>query len=171
MSLVCSETDELIPYWLNKGLAKKHRSDVERADIVIVPFENFRGIQFAFHQNTPHLFQYIKSGANGFEVEICADDEEYLEVALHGQAIRIGTIIATYVAIPIVVNLLSSYIYDEMKAKPKDTVEVSLIVQDHECKAFKFDFNGNAEEFNKLSDAAGELARKCMSKKSAHHQQ
>ena len=150
-------------YWLQLGLASGHMEEVSSADALIVPEKDFRqGVPYVFHQDTTTLYQYLKRNVSGqFSIEVCADDHEFIEISLHSASFRISTIVVTFAVAPLLVNLLSSYLYDYMKAKPTDNVEASLVIEDHECRAFKFNFKGEAKDFNLLADKVGELARNC----------
>jgi hypothetical protein len=157
------EVTEGKSYWLQLGLARGHMAEVRSADALIVPEKDFRqGVPYVFHQDTTTLYQYLKKSVNGqFLIEVCADDHEFVEISLHSASFRISTIVVTFAVAPLLVNLLSSYLYDYMKAKPTDSVEASLVIEDHECRAFKFNFKGEAKDFNLLADKVGELARNC----------
>jgi hypothetical protein len=169
-TITTAESNELIPYWTSKGLGKDNAAAIASADILLVPMERFRNeVEFVFHQGTPRLFNFLKEGAVAYNVEICVDDDQYLELALHGAAHRLGTIIVTYVAAPLLVGLLTNYVYDELRAKPQDTVEASIVVEDHDCRGFSFHFDGNASDFHLLADAVGELSKKCMDHQEHSH--
>lgn len=161
--ITVTPTEEGKGYWLHQGLAKDHFAQIESADVLIVPEKDFcQGVPFVFHQDTAALFKYLRTNLeDSTSVEVCASDEEYMEIALHSATHRFSTIITTYVAAPLIVGLLTNYLYDNLKAKPTDNVEVALVVEDHECKAFKFEFTGKAEDFGLLADKVGELARNC----------
>jgi hypothetical protein len=161
--IAVSEVTEGKAYWLQLGLATGHMAEVSSADALIVPEKDFRqGVPYVFHQDTTTLYQYLKKHLSSeFAIEVCADDHEFVEISLHSASFRISKIVASVAVAPLLVNLLSSYLYDYMKAKPTDNVEASLVIEDHECRAFKFDFKGEAKDFNLLADKVGELARNC----------
>lgn len=161
--IAVSEVTEGKAYWLQLGLARGHMAEVSAADALIVPEKNFRqGVPYVFHQDTTTLYHYLKKNLNSrFSIEVCADDHEFVEISLHSASFRISKIVTSAAVAPLLVNLLSSYLYDYMRAKPTDNVEVSLVIEDHECRAFKFDFKGEAKDFNLLANKVGELARNC----------
>lgn len=165
--ITVSETVESKQYWLKQGLGKGHEAALAAADGLIVPEKDFRdGVAFVFHQDTTTLCKFLSTRlAGSMSIEICANDDEYLEISLHSASFRLSGIIVSYVLAPMLVNLLSNYIYDELKAKPTDSVEVTLIVEDHECRNFKFAFKGEAKHFGVLADKVGELERKCAATK------
>lgn len=157
-------------FWLAQGLGKGLEQKLQTADVLIVPEKDFRpGFPFLFHQDTGHLYQYLSSHLGGkLSVEICATDEEYREIALHAAAFRLSTLVVQYGIAPLVVGLLTNYLYDELKAKPTDTVEATVVVEDQQCKSFKFQFKGEAKEFGSLADKVGQMARDCEAKSRKH---
>ena len=160
-----SETAESKDFWIAQGLAEGHESALQAADVLIVPIRVFReGVPFAFHQDTPALFKYLTAELSDLNVEICSGETDYVEVSLHSKSFRFSGIVVTYVVAPLLISLLSSYLYDQLKAQPKDSVEVSLIIENHECKTFKFAFKGEAKDFHLLADQVGQMARDCEAK-------
>ncbi|MBD8625950.1 hypothetical protein IFT64_03265 [Oxalobacteraceae sp. CFBP 8753] len=156
-------------FWLGQGLAHNNLAEVSSADLLIVPLKDFReGIPFAFHQDTASLARFLaKKMAGQAKVEVLADDEEYLELALHGASFRFCTIFVSVALAPLLINLLSSYIYDELKAKPSDTIEMSVVIEDHQCRSMHIGFKGDAKDFNSVVDKVSELSHECMTAKPA----
>lgn len=161
--ITVSETSESKSYWLQQGLGRGLEDLLAAADALIVPEKDFRdGIKFVFHQDATTLFKYLSTQlADDLRVEILSNDDEYIEISLHSSSFRLGTIVVNYVAAPLLIGLLTNYLYDQMKAKPNDSVEASLVVEDHECRSFKFSYRGEAKDFGLLADKVGELAKKC----------
>lgn len=161
--ITISETTESKEYWLHQGLGQGFEALLSAADALIVPEKEFReGVAFVFHQDTTTLYRYLSTQlAGSLSIEICSNDDEYLEISLHSASFRLSKIVVNYVAAPLLVGMLTNYLYDEMKAKPTDNVEVTLIVEDHECHSFKFSFKGEAKDFELLADQVGELTKKC----------
>jgi hypothetical protein len=158
------QTNETRKYWVAQGLGTQHLDQLVAADALIVPEKDFReGVPFVFHQDTTILYKYLAEQLQGqIDIEICVSDDEYVEISLHSATFRISKIVMSYVAAPLIVGLLTNYLYDVLKAKPTDTVEVSLVVENHQCRGFRFDFKGEARDFHLLSDKVNELARDCI---------
>ena len=170
-SVAIEPTEEARSYWLAVGLGKGLEEQLRNADILLVPEKGrHEGVPYFFHQDTSALLQFLQEGLGGHAlVELCATDGEYVEVALHSAVHRIGTIVVSYAVAPLLVGLLTNYIYDSLKAKPADVVEASLVVEDHECKAFKFTYKGEAKDFQALADKVGQLSRDCQAKATKQH--
>jgi len=128
-----------------------------------VPLKNFReGVPFAFHQDTAALYRYLAGRLKDHAtIEVVADDDEYVEVSLHGASHRLSTIVVNYVLAPVVINLLSSYLYDELKTMPHDNVELTIVIEDHECRAMKLGFKGEAKDLALIADKVGQMSRDC----------
>lgn len=167
--LVIELTDETRQAWLGIDLGSGHHAEIAAAEILIVPEKDFRdGVKYVFFQDTIKLLNFLQAELNGqLKVEICANDEEYLEIALHSATFRISKIFANVVVAPLIVGLLTTYIYDELKAKPSDAVELSIVIEDQDCKSFEFKYKGEAKDLNQLSDKIGEMARNCQGKSEA----
>lgn len=161
--LTVTETTESRQFWLEQNFVKDLEQKLVAADVLIVPLHEFRpNVKYIFHQDTPALYEYLRSKlAAQMVVEICVNDEEYLEIALHSNFLRLSQIVVSYAVAPVVFGLLTNYIYDELKAKPMDTVELSLTVEDEQCKAFNFTFKGEAKNLTLMADKVGQMARDC----------
>jgi hypothetical protein len=162
-ALTVTETTESRKFWLDQNIVRGFETQLTAADVLIVPLIDFRpGVKYVFHQDTPALYEYLRSAlADQMVVEICANDEEYLEIALHSNFLRLSRTVVSYAVAPVVIGLLTNYIYDELKAKPGDTVELSLTIEDEQCKAFNFSFNGEAKDLTLIADKVGQMARDC----------
>lgn len=158
-------TEQGRAFWLGQGLAHENFEKVSSADVLIVPLKDFRSeLPFAFHSNTAMFARFLARNLAGqAKIEVLADDDEYIEISLHSKEIRISTIIVTAVVVPLLVNLLSSYIYDELKAKPNDSVEMSLVIEDQNCRSLHIGFHGNAKEFPLFADKVTQISRECVS--------
>ncbi|WP_377701303.1 hypothetical protein [Pseudoduganella sp. UC29_71] len=161
VEISASEQDR--PFWLSQGLASKNADEVAAADILIVPLKDFReGIPFAFHQDTIAVARFLGKALSGkASLEVLADDDEFVELMLHSAEFRFSTIIVSYLIAPLVVGLLTNYLYDVLKAKPGDSVEMNLIVEDQQCRSMKVNFKGDAKDFNQMADKVGQLSREC----------
>lgn len=157
------ESPESRGYWLQQGLGTGLEDVLATADALIVPEKDFReGLPFVFHQDTTTLYKYLSAQlAGALTIEVCANDDEYQEIALHSASFRFSKIVVSYVAAPLLIGLLTNYLYDQMKAKPTDNVEATLVVEDHECRSFLFSYKGEAKDFGLLADKVGKLAQDC----------
>ncbi|QUM89533.1 hypothetical protein HWV03_12345 [Moritella sp. 36] len=91
---------------------------------------------------------------NGINAEIYATDDDYKELELRGADIWLGTFIIQIIVLPIFVNVVSSYIYDKIKAKSDDNISLKLMVENKDGKTSAVEFRGKVENLEKAIDAA-----------------
>lgn len=165
MGLVASITEDGRDFWIGQNfLSESVRNSLRDSDVVITPLLNFRdGIAVSFHQGTVSFLDYLSIGLqeNHYKVEICAPDNEYYEIALHSRAHRLSNIVVTNIAAPLAVSLMASYIYDELKAKPNDTISTSITIEQADCKTSKIEFDGNVKDFPLVIDEVKRLSEPC----------
>lgn len=165
MGLVATITEDGRDFWIGQRfLSESVRNSLRDSDIVITPLLNFRdGIEVSFHQGTVSFLDYLRIGLqeNHYKVAICAPDNEYYEIALHSRAHRLSNVVVTYIAAPLVVSLMANYIYDELKAKPNDTISTSITIEQANCKTSKIEFDGNVKDFQLMIDEVKRLSEPC----------
>ncbi|MEK5478156.1 hypothetical protein NYE70_14715 [Paenibacillus sp. FSL R5-0407] len=127
---------------------------VKDADIVLLPDFNIKeGVDRAFQPDTVTFFKYSKAKKESQEVkiELFENKGEEKFLALHSFDIWIPTIVIIKEGLfGFVINLVSSYVYDKMKGRPKDepTVHFQLIVENKKAgKSKKLMYNGPMEGF------------------------
>lgn len=102
------ETDKNRSYWANKPWASGCAQEIRRAEIVVVPWENFRKEHPAvFPQETNEILARLRTVPR-LHVVVGIDRENFQEVSLHGRAWRWPTLFVTSVVLPIVVGVLTT---------------------------------------------------------------
>lgn len=154
-SLTIDDTDESFEAWADRDYISDDLSNrLKSADVLIVPREGFRDVGGpVFPVKTAELFSHLDQNLpDDIEVEICIEDEDYREVALHHELVEIGTIFLTDVSLPIVINLLSDYIKMKWGSLFEDRgVRVILEVED-DSKSKSFTYEGKPEHFSDISE-------------------
>ena len=170
MSLDILEIDESKQYWVNQEfISQKTRDALISADVIIAPMLNFReDVEVSFHQGTLSFFNYLHENleTKSLKAVVCSPDDEYYEIALHSKEYRFSKIIINSAVAPIILGLLTSYIYDELKAKPEDKLNTSIVIEFNDCKTYKLDFDGKASDFPSVIDKIKELTESCNNKNS-----
>jgi hypothetical protein len=151
--LIVEDTNENFEYWLNQPfISEKLKNEIRKSEILLVPQIGFRGLDYpVFPVKTEELFTYLRGKHDGGEkVEICVENENYKEVALHCDLIVIGSFIVTSVAVPILVNLLSSYIKEKLDKRGSESViKVSLTIENKKKRlSKKITYEGKPDNFN-----------------------
>jgi hypothetical protein len=112
----------------------------------------------AFYSGTLELLDHMKENSSGDVIDIFASDEDYKELAQHSADYWIGTFLIGGVFVPLFVNLLSSYIFEKLKAGADDKISVNVIVERKDGKSSSVNFRGDAKDFQKVIDSVRALA-------------
>ncbi len=162
MELILDTKDRF--YWESKEyLNDALKSSVKKADVLMTPLENFReGVELTFYHGTLNLYNYLEEKLpSNVSLEICIEDTDYSEIALHSKQFRLGKILVTLTALPFVIKLLSTYVYDELKADENDNVSISLAIEMDDCKTYSVEYDGSAKDFDSLKDYVKDILDKC----------
>lgn len=126
---------------------------VKDADIILLPDLDIKeGVDRAFQPDIVSFYKYtVANNESGIKIELFENKGEEKILALHSFDIWIPTVaILNVILLPIVLNLVSSYVYDRMKGRPKDepTVHFRLIVENQETgKSKQLFYKGPMEGF------------------------
>lgn len=134
---------------------KPHYEEISKADILILPNDSFRDYKSPlFSEDTESFFTFMKELAdnNGVKAEIYMQDENYQEIELHSDEVRLPILIFQYVALPFVINMVSGYINDLMKNRNKGiNFKLQSIVQKDSISK-KIDYSGSVEDWVKVME-------------------
>lgn len=158
------ESDRGREYWLDRPWLKDRRNDVRSADILVVPWEDFReGAPALYPQGSADFIRDLsRYGSLTFELAI--DEEEYREILLHSKLIRLPVMVVTLVALPALAGMLGNLMSDAVKGNDKpDQVEMSVIVQDHGCNIW-VNYKGPPD---RLADSLRQEASRCFPQRDA----
>lgn len=129
-NLTIQESTETFESWINREfIPESLRPDLAKASILLVPTIGFREEnQPTFPVLTEDIINYFKENLPpDIIAEICIDDEQYLELALHSDYKRIGNFIVKSVAVAVFVNVLSAYIYDKYVKQEEKEPQVTIV--------------------------------------------
>lgn len=125
-------------------------NDIIKADVLLYPNKFSReDIPICFPEQTMYFFNYLKEEARkeNVIVDICASDENYLELELHTDLVTIASIVTTSVALPIVTKIIASYLYDLWKNRKTELNTKIKITVDSNRKAKCIKYEGDAKYF------------------------
>ena len=130
-------------------------SSLQQAGVIILPSH---GTDDAFYGGTIETLDFLND--HDVPAEVYSTDEDYKEISLHGADLWLGTILVKYVFIPVFCGVISSYIYDKLKAKKDDNISLKFIVENKDGKTTSVSFDGTVDklpaalkEVRKISDA------------------
>lgn len=144
-------------------LTESMKSSVLSADILIVPSMMSKE-PMAFMSGTTDLFAYLQSQL-GDRVEICIDEDKYVEIELNSRKIRLGKFNIKGLALTLFLNILGGYIANQCSrpAAPETVIEVqefqkpvevefSITVEDSTGRRKEFKYDGPAADYKEVSD-------------------
>lgn len=154
------ESDKGREYWLGRPWLAQRRADVQQADVLIVPWEDFR-------ENEPALFP--KGAADlalrlaelgPLSVELAVDEDQYQEILLHSKMHRIPTVLATLLVLPAFAGMLGNLMTEAVKGgSDRDQVKMKLIVEGEHGRCIALEYEGPP---NRLADTLLEEAGRCF---------
>ena len=134
-------------------IPKEYEQDIRNADILFLPQEKFRDRDVnSFPECTREFYSYFSDQIKGevFNVEICASDEDFQRLELHDEVINIPLILLTSTALPIVVNLISSFLYDKLKNRNKSDADANIeLIVEKKGKSKTIHYKGSISGFER----------------------
>jgi hypothetical protein len=153
-------TNEDFNYWINRPyISQETKLNLENADILIVPVEGIRDIEYPlFPVKTEDVLSYFRKNLDEkTAIDICIEEKDYKELALHYDLINIATFIVSSVVLPMFVNILSSYIDERIKNNSDRAIRVSFIVQKKSSDSIKVTYEGKPEYFRNTIESIKEI--------------
>jgi hypothetical protein len=122
-----------------------------KANVLLVPIEGFRErTDPMFHQGTEDLLQFLRESPNeDIRVDICIEDEDYRELALHLDLLVLASAVVTLVVAPIVADLIAEYIKRRLGSRePETIVRSEMFVYDERTgRSVRFSYEGPASAY------------------------
>jgi len=153
-------SQETIRSWADSSdISANLREGVLRADFLIIPSKGYldRPDLLFFPEGTENLFRFLRGLQNSaFRVEICVEEEEYRELALHADLLFIASTIVSNACVGVAVKLISEYIQRKLGSRRQETnVKWDLIIQDDKNdRSVKVSYFGPASEYNTVVSQA-----------------
>ena len=128
--------------------------NLQTASVLIVPTD--LGSEHegpAFPLSTRELFGYLRAGfAEEATIEVAVRDEDFREFEHRSDCLILPVIyISSYVLVPLVVNLLGTFIDDRLKHRSSGTVKSEIHFTDPSGAQVTFKYEGLASTYNKVS--------------------
>lgn len=156
-ALLLESGTESLQTWIKRPFVGDNlRQQLSKANVLVVPNEGYgdRVDLIYFPSGTAELFQFIReSGMENLSVEICIEDADYKEVALHADILIVATFVVTSLIAPLAVDLISEYIKQRLFCRREDETEVraKLTVYDEKDKlSIDLTYKGPAPEYRKV---------------------
>lgn len=156
-----NDVTDTISSWINRDFVSDElRESLRAVNCLFVPYEG-RGIsdKLVFPKGMSPFFNFLKNNLSDDSVlspDLCIDDENFLELHMHGKIEDIGKIVIDKVALPVFVTLLSTYLIANFQKDKDIDLRFKVIVQE-DGKSVQIDYNGPKEDamdyFNKALNA------------------
>ena len=144
-----------------KYIPSEYLDEIKKANLLIVPNENFRKKRdVLFPETTREFFEYIQDHPNDEIVaDIAISDDNFQRIELHSAVIEVATIIVNVVVLPVAINMISNYLYDLIKKyhrKPEDTsARLKIISEETKTKKTKIiSYEGPVSEVKETLEIA-----------------
>lgn len=148
---IMEESEENFSTFLDRPNISPDRKEVLRkANVLIVPRDGFRGRpEPVFPVGTSELYQYItEHSGNEISIDICIEETQYKELALHGALIVLGGFVLTAIIAPVMATLIADYIKERFSSKDKSAeIKVEFTVIKENGDASKLLYEGPASTF------------------------
>lgn len=148
--------EESFSTWLNKPfISGALRKDLVRKNVLMVPQEVIRDYDNpVFPSGSREILTYLKKFKDkGLEADACIEENDYRELLLHNDLIRLGHFLVAKVVFPLFISVLGSYLTNKLGLGQKNTVEFeATVVKDKDSINFKY--KGPADGFEAHLSAA-----------------
>ena len=148
------DTTEDFNSWISREfIPEAMRAELLQSQVLIVPEMGFRGsTKPLFPIGTESLFAYLKRSLVSVRVDICINDDDYAELALHSDTARLGRFVVAYLVLPVFLNVLANYIYDKAKGVPKGSdISFSITVVHTNGSSKQISYEGPAQDFTDIA--------------------
>lgn len=141
---------------VNRNILDKAKPSLNilSSNVIILPSERESS---PFYTGTIETFDYLRAEMPDDNVEIYAADEDYKELSLHSADIWLGNFWVVSIAAPIFTTVISSYIYDKLKAKDGDHITMKVIVEGKNGKSKSVRYSGDVKNLKKVIKAINDL--------------
>ena len=159
-NLVIKDTPEDFETWINKDfISPELRVQLRKSDILLIPTEGFRDLTYpVFPVKTEELFNYLrKNSPEDINIDICIEDKDYREVALHSDLVILSSFIVSSVALPILINLISTYLSQKLLKPEKTNVKVSITVVNKDGESKNLSYEGSVDHFKEVANKSKDL--------------
>lgn len=129
--------------------------------VIILPSH---GHEDVFYTGTLDILDFLKN--NGLEADIYATDDDYKELGLHSADTWLGSFLISGIILPCFINLMTSYIYDKIKAKDGDNISFQFLIENKNGETKSIRFSGDAKSLEKVLSTVENISHGNKSKHS-----
>ena len=151
MTETCTTTEvtQDLDYWRHhERVSDELRGLLNNANVILAP-ESFRDLDdLVFPTGTTEFYQFLQEHSPAdLHVEIAADDQQYRELALHADLVRIAQVVTEFIVAPVTATLVASYLWAWLGSRFAETNVRTSIVVDMKRKKYRIEYEGPAPAF------------------------
>ena len=125
------------------------------ADIILVPFRPSADYPHeVFPSGVRELLLSLERAGGGIHVEVATEEEAPPELVLHGDILELGKMILISGVAPVVLGVLSNYIWSKLQKGSRDRVSskvrCELIIMERNGGARSLRYDGHATTFEQM---------------------
>jgi hypothetical protein len=156
--LTVTSSDKGLTYWATRDfITEDTRTRIAKANLLLTPGEGYINTKARyFPQGTEDFYHFLLTNAGrDITVEACIEDGDYKELAQHADLLQLAQIVTTFAIAPLVINLVSAYIYDRLRSRVNKTdVKAKVVIVFGEGKqTVEIAFDGPATEYQKVMES------------------
>lgn len=137
------ESDKGREYWLSRPWLEDRRSTVQQADVLVVPWEDFRDDEPALYPKGASDFVNDLSSTGSLSMELAVDEDHYFEIMLHSKLDRLPTMLVTLVALPALAGMLGNLMTNVVTGgNESGQVKMKVIVEGEYGRCVSLDYEG-----------------------------
>ena len=153
-------SEETLASWIGSPeVSDELRTMLGSVDVLVVPFIGYvdRPNLRYFPEGTDELLEILRTVLRpDVRVDICAADEDYQELDLHSDELRVAKIVFDYVLWPIVTSAISAWI-DRLRAKRRKNLRVRskfVLTKTPAGSSLEVSYDGPAAEYRDVMQKA-----------------
>jgi hypothetical protein len=157
-----AETGRNRHYWATRSwVAPARRDEIRAADVLIVPWEDFReGHKALFPQETTSHVRKLKESLPNSRIAIAIDRDQYQEIAVHAREWRFPALMISIVLLPALANVLATQANRWISSfRDEDRVIIEVIVEGDKGRCISIKYEGPPD---RLAQTLIEQARRCF---------
>jgi len=134
----------------DENLSQARVSELKKFQMLFLPSRKYHNEEgYFFYSATRDFYLTCKNKSPDNHFDFCTEKGSYQNLSLHSNELFLGTLLVKYVVLPIFINLLSDYIYENLK-NSDDKVSVNIIIENDETgKSHEITFRGTKADFDK----------------------
>lgn len=150
--IITESTSPFNNYFAEKEVSEQTKEKLNTTDILAVPIRYDDG-EYYFAQETISFLKYCRQTNPENTADVLSDGDIKLR-SLHSFDIWMPVIwIGSSIALPLVVNLVSNYIWEKMRGREQEDVKVDITIMVKQGKKIKeLHYNGDAKAFKETFD-------------------